>query len=167
MIGRRVVVIGGFAAIVALAACSSGSSNKSSSKNTTTTKPATSATSAAAPATAAAVKDGNTSLGKVLVDSQGKTLYLFKNDKGTTSEVPAGLLALWPPITASSGATVGPGLDQSKLVAVKQSNGQTWLTYNGHVLYTYKPDTSPGDTKGQKLANVWFVVSSTGTPIGE
>jgi predicted lipoprotein with Yx(FWY)xxD motif len=167
MIGRRVLVISGFVAVIALAACSSGSSNKSSSKTTTTTKPSsTTASSAPAHTTAAVVKVGNTSLGKVLVDSQGKTLYLYKKDKGTTSEVPSALLAVWPPLTASSGTTVGPGLDQAKLVAVKQANGQSWLTYDGHVLYTYKLDTSAGQTKGQKLANVWFVVSPSGTPMG-
>ena len=165
---RRTVITVVLAVAVLLAACSSGGSggywgSSSSSRSrygTGTTQKSTPTKSSAAGG--ATVQVGDTSLGQVLTDSAGKTLYLYANDDGTTSKVPAGVLAAWPPVQASGTPTVGAGLDAAKLTTAKQANGQTWVAYNGHLVYTFTGDATAGDVKGQGLANVWYAVTPQG-----
>ena len=130
-------------------------------KATTTTEPATTTTPATAPPTAAAtastVKTASTTLGTVLVDASGKTLYAFANDQGTTSACTGGCLGIWPPLMATS-PTGGTGIDATKLSAAP--SGQ--VVYGGHLLYTYTPDTAAGETKGQGVGGVWHVVAPSG-----
>jgi predicted lipoprotein with Yx(FWY)xxD motif len=142
-------------AIVLFAACG-GSDGKKETKR----KSASATTAAqAAPAT---VKTAQTGIGTVLVDANGKTLYLYANDQGTTSAVPANILTAWPPLIASSAPVAGDGVDASKLKTAPQPDGQTWVTYDGHLLYTFSGDASAGQTNGHKLGNVWYAVTSSG-----
>jgi predicted lipoprotein with Yx(FWY)xxD motif len=143
------------AVVVLLAACG-GDDDKETKQRST---PATSA----APTRPATVKTAQTGIGTVLVDADSKTLYLFANDQGTTSAVPANILAAWPPLTVSGTPVAGQGVDQSKLGTASQPDGQTYVTYNGHPLYRFSGDASAGQTTGHKLGNVWFAV----TPAGE
>lgn len=115
-----------------------------------------------APAAAATVKTAQTDIGTVLVDADGKTLYLFVNDQGTTSAVPAGVLAAWPPLTVTGTPVAGQGVDRAKLATAQQADGQTYVTYNGHPLYRFTGDASAGQTNGHKLGNVWFAVTAAG-----
>jgi len=167
------IAIGLVAGALALSACGGGSDSNSSkstnsTKSTATTKAASPSSSASSTTTAAAatVKSGDTSLGKVAVDAGGKTLYLFANDQGTTSSVPANILTAWPPIKATGTPVAGPGIDAAKLGVAMQANNENWVTYNGHVVYTFSGDAAPGDTNGQGLANVWYVISAAGDKIG-
>jgi predicted lipoprotein with Yx(FWY)xxD motif len=143
------------AAFVVFAACGSDD-NKDTGRRST---PATSA-AAAGPAT---VKTARTGIGTVLVDADGKTLYLFANDQGTTSAVPANILAAWPPLTVTGEPVAGQGVEQSKLGTAPQPDGQTYVTYNGHPLYRFTGDASAGQTNGHKLGDVWYAL----TPAGE
>ena len=148
------------AAAALVAACGSGGGDKKESKKPATTKSAPATTTAATgPAT---VKTAQTGIGTVLVDANGKTLYLFANDQGTMSAVPAGILQAWPPVTVTGAPVAGPGLDMTKLGTAQQPGGQTWVSYNGHLLHTFTGDTSPGQTNGHKLGNVWYAVTATG-----
>jgi predicted lipoprotein with Yx(FWY)xxD motif len=104
------------------------------------------------------VKTASTTLGTVLVDSGGKTLYAFANDQGTTSACTGGCLGIWPPLRATGAPTAGPGVDATKLSAAP--SGQ--VAYNGHLLYSYAPDTAAGETKGQGIGGVWHVVAPSG-----
>ena len=124
---------------------------------TTTTAPATTTTAPVA-AAAATVKTASTTLGTVLVDAAGKTLYAFANDQGTTSACTGGCLGIWPPLMATGTPTGGSGIDATKLSAAP--SGQ--VVYNGHLLYTYTPDTAAGETKGQGVGGVWHVVAPSG-----
>lgn len=144
-------------AVVLLAACGGGSGDNKESKPKST--PATTA-AATGPAT---VKTAQTGIGAVLVDADGKTLYLFANDQGTMSAVPANILQAWPPLTVTGTPVAGQGVDKSKLATAQQPNGQTYVSYNGHLLYRFSGDPSAGQTNGHKLGNVWFAV----TPAGE
>jgi predicted lipoprotein with Yx(FWY)xxD motif len=139
----------------------SNSSASTRAKATTTTEPATTTTPTTAPPTAAAtastVKTASTTLGTVLVDASGKTLYAFANDQGTTSACTGGCLGIWPPLMATS-PTGGTGIDATKLSAAP--SGQ--VVYGGHLLYTYTPDTAAGETKGQGVGGVWHVVAPSG-----
>jgi predicted lipoprotein with Yx(FWY)xxD motif len=128
--------------------------------------------SAAAPAPAPArepsVKLASTGLGKVLVDAQGRTLYLFEADKGTKSACDGACANIWPPLVTKGKPTAGAGLAASKLGTTKRSDGATELTYNGHPLYTYAGDTAAGQTSGQGLDDYgaeWYALSARGDKI--
>lgn len=113
----------------------------------------------------ATVDLADTGLGKVLVDSQGRTLYLFKADKGTTSACSGACAQAWPPVRDSSKPTVGSGLKASLVGTTKRSDGAPEVTYGGHPLYTYVGDQKSGDTNGQGLnafGGGWFAVTASG-----
>ena len=159
--------------VFAAAACSS--SSKSSVAASTSAVP-TSAPSTAAPTTAAPTTTSsaatlalaaNAKVGQqIVVDSAGRTVYLFVPDGASTaSRVPAAIKAIWPPVTSSGSPTAGAGLDQSKVTVEVQSDGTRQVAYNGHLLYTFARDTAPGDAHGQGLAGIWYVLSAAGTRI--
>jgi predicted lipoprotein with Yx(FWY)xxD motif len=108
------------------------------------------------------------SLGKYLVDSQGRTLYLFEKDTGTISTCSGACASAWPPSTKSGHPKAGSGVNAALLGNSTRSDGSTQLTYDGHPLYRYAGDGSPGDTNGQGLTQFgggWYVVSPAGHKI--
>jgi predicted lipoprotein with Yx(FWY)xxD motif len=139
---------------LAVAGCGGGS-NSSASADPTTHGSAT-------------VDVANTSLGKILVDSKGRTLYLFKKDSGTKSTCFAACAANWPPLRVTSKPTVSKGLTASRAATTKRSDGKPEVTYNGHPLYLFVGDKKPGDTSGQGVnafGGGWFAVSPAGTQV--
>jgi predicted lipoprotein with Yx(FWY)xxD motif len=105
------------------------------------------------------------SLGKVLVDSRGRTLYLFRMDAGGRSSCVAACAAAWPPVRAQGMPLAGTGLSPAKLTTTARSDGAPQVLYNGHPLYRYAGDAKPGDTNGQRLTAfgaAWFAVSGAG-----
>jgi predicted lipoprotein with Yx(FWY)xxD motif len=117
-------------------------------------------------ATVGAANEG--SLGKILVDSQGRTLYLFKKDSGTKSACSGACATNWPPLRASGKATVGGGASAAELGTTARSDGKPQITYNGHPLYLFVGDKKAGDTNGQGLTAFgggWFALSSAGSQV--
>jgi predicted lipoprotein with Yx(FWY)xxD motif len=107
-------------------------------------------------------------LGSILVDSNGRTLYLFKADVGMRSACTGLCLAKWPPLLATGKPTAGAGLTVSKLATVTRSDGTRQFTYNGHPLYLFVKDQKPGDVKGQGVVAfgaAWFALSPSGNQI--
>ena len=107
-------------------------------------------------------------LGEILVNSQGRTLYLFQKDSGTTSACTGACAASWPPLRANGKPTAGSGANASLLGTTKRSDGGTQITYNGHPLYLYSGDQEPGDTNGQGLHQFgggWFALSPAGDQV--
>lgn len=100
-------------------------------------------------------------LGKYLVDGNGMTLYLYTKDTPGVSTCTAACLAKWPAFTASSvdQIAVGPGVDKTKLGLADLSDGKKIVTYNKMPLYYWVNDKKPGDTTGQNVGGVWFVVA--------
>ena len=116
--------------------------------------------------TIGAQSEGN--LGTVLVDSQGRTIYLFEKDSGTKSSCFGGCASAWPPVRASGKPTVGSGLNASLVDTTPRSDGQAQVTYNGHPLYLFAGDQSAGQTNGQGLTEFggsWFALSTDGNPV--
>jgi predicted lipoprotein with Yx(FWY)xxD motif len=149
---------------LALAIAAAGCGSKSSTSSSYST-PAAAAPTAAAPAPTAAttVATGRTKLGTVLVDGQGRTLYLFEKDKGPQSTCSGSCASVWPPLKAD-GKLVSTGAAVAK--NLKASNGI--VTYAGHPLYTYAGDTKAGDVKGQDLDQFgaeWYVLAPSGRKI--
>jgi predicted lipoprotein with Yx(FWY)xxD motif len=142
--------------LVALAVAGCGGSSNSSAS--------------AAPSThgSKTVDVANSGLGKILVDAKGRTLYLFKKDKGTKSTCFGACATNWPPVRVTSKPTVSNGLTASKAATTKRSDGKPEVTYNGHPLYLFAGDQKPGDTSGQGVSafgGSWFAVSPAGTQV--
>jgi len=104
----------------------------------------------------------NPTLGKILVNSQGMTLYLYTKDTPNTSNCYDKCATNWPPLLVTGTPTGGVDIDAAKLGTTKRTDGSTQVTYNGWPLYTYIADKSAGDTTGQNVGSVWFVVSPAG-----
>ncbi len=156
--GRMVTVSVLVTALAALGGC--GSSKSSTTATTVATPP----TTAAAPTLAVSA---NTKLGQILVDSTGKTVYLFVPDgSSTTSTVTAAVKPNWPAVTVTGAPVAGSGLVQSKLTADPQPDGTKQVAYGGHLLYTFIRDAAPGDTNGQALGGKWYAVSPAGNQVG-
>jgi predicted lipoprotein with Yx(FWY)xxD motif len=107
----------------------------------------------------------SSSLGNIVVDAEGRTLYLFMQDTGGTSTCTGGCASTWPPLVVTGAPQAGAGVTASLLGTTQRSDGSTQVTYNGHPLYHYALDASPGDTKGQGIGGNWFVVSPSGEAI--
>jgi predicted lipoprotein with Yx(FWY)xxD motif len=107
-------------------------------------------------------------LGQILVDSAGKTVYLFVADKSTASTCYTSCAAFWPPVLTTGAPVAGSGADASLLGTTKRTDGTTEITYAGHPLYYFKPDAAPGDTKGQGVNGfgaLWWVLSPAGAAV--
>jgi len=107
----------------------------------------------------------DTDLGSVLVDAEGKTLYVFDNDQGSTSSCEGGCATTWPPLATEGEPTAGDGVDAELLGTTERSDGTTQVTYDGHPLYTYNADTAAGDTNGQGVGGIWWVMGADGQKI--
>jgi predicted lipoprotein with Yx(FWY)xxD motif len=174
MTRRTPITLLGAAAIplvaLAVAGCGGGGSATAKAppaKPTTTQAPKTSVAQPPKTTTAhhATVSVAKTGLGKVLVDSHGRTLYLFK---GGSESAPMSALAAWPPLRASGRPTAGGGAKASLLATSKDAAGQTQVTYNGHPLYTFVKDMKPGDTNGEGVTAFgakWFAISASGKQV--
>src|SRR3954468_13132944 len=125
--GTRIGVLAATAAVpliaLAISACGGGGSGA--------TAPPTTASGKAA--TVGLANEGN--LGKILVDSQGRSLYLFQKDMGTTSQCAGACAAAWPPPRVSGRPVVGTAVSASKIGTTGRSDGKPQVTYNGHPLY--------------------------------
>jgi predicted lipoprotein with Yx(FWY)xxD motif len=106
-----------------------------------------------------------TGLGTILVDSHGKTLYLYTPDKNGRSACYGQCASLWPPLLAAGRLAAGKGLKSSLLGTTKRTDGKTQVTYNGHPLYTFAQDSKPGEIKGEDVQGIWYVVSAAGAKI--
>lgn len=117
---------------------------------------------------ATTVNVASTGLGKVLVDSKGRTVYLFKKDTGTTSACSGDCAVDWPPVRENGKPTAGDGVNAAVVGTTKRSDGAAQVTYNGHPLYLYAGDQKPGDTNGQGLATFgasWYALTPAGNQV--
>ena len=161
MIRRRPpTILAGAAAISLVALAIAGCGNNDDNKQAHAATPKTNSGQAAT----IGIASGG-SLGQILDDSQGRTVYLFEKDTGTTSTCSGECAAEWPPVTAKGKPTVGKGLTASKVGTTKRSDGSQQVTYNGHPLYLFAQDQNPGDVNGQGInafGALWYVVSPAG-----
>ena len=145
---------------LALAAC--GGNDNGGAGTAATEAPTTTAAQAA---TGATVAVANGKLGDILVDGDGRTLYAFTKDKGDQSACSGQCASNWPALTGA--ATAGTGVQASLLSTSMQANGDTQVTYGGRPLYHFAGDAKPGDTNGQGMGSVWFVLTADGQLVKE
>ena len=153
---RRVMsTVGAVLAATSLAACGSG----------TTTPTAVSAGVSASNAPGAALALARTTLGEVVVDAKGMTLYMYTKDtQGSGRSACEGqCLAAWPPLLVDATPSV-PGIT-GKLATITTADGRKQATLDGWPLYYFAKDKTPGDVTGQGVGTVWWVLAANGTPI--
>jgi predicted lipoprotein with Yx(FWY)xxD motif len=140
-----------------LAGCGGGSSGSGGST-----------TSASTSGGGTTVSTAKTSLGTVVVDGSGRTLYLFAKDSGPKSTCSGSCAAAWPPFTVAAKPATSGGVSSSGLTLVKRSDGKRQVVIDGHPLYFFKGDTSAGQLNGQAVdafGAKWYVVSPTGKTV--
>lgn len=130
-----------------------------------TTAPTTAPTMAAAEEVVLQVAT-DPALGKILVDGKGMTLYMFTMDEPDKSNCAGDCLVKWPPLLTQGSPKLGEGVDDSLVGTAKMADGSLIVTYNGMPLYYWFKDTKPGDTSGQNVGEVWYVVSPDGKAVG-
>jgi predicted lipoprotein with Yx(FWY)xxD motif len=148
---------------VVIAGCGGGSSSTSAESTSSGGESATTSSSSGGSGTIASGEVAG--LGTVLVDSSGMTVYLFTEDKGTTSVCYGGCEEEWPPVVASGKPTAGEGAISSALGTTKRKDGTLQVTYEGHPVYTFADDKSPGEANGQEDDGVWFVMNEAGAAV--
>ena len=115
----------------------------------------------------ATVKTGTSSLGRIIVDGQSHTLYLFEKDKRGKSACSGACAQNWPPLLTKGAPKAGADAKASLLGTIKRADGTTQVTYNKHPLYTFVGDQGKrGATKGEGLdafGAKWYVVTAKGT----
>ena len=124
----------------------------------------------AAPAAGTVVSTGTTSLGRILVNSGGRTLYVFSRDKNDKSACAGMCAKFWPPLIAAGKPRASAGARASLLGTTKRADGRMQVTYNRHPLYTFVKDTKKGQTHGEGLTafgGQWNAVSPAGTKVGD
>jgi predicted lipoprotein with Yx(FWY)xxD motif len=165
------------AAVAILATACSSASSTSAASGTTTTGPTPTATASAAPGPTTSAAPGSTTSGSTasastlalktatgsagiwLTDSAGRTLYLYTHDKGSTSECYGACAKAWPPLTTTGAVTItGKYTVPKDLGVTTRTDGTKQVTYGGHPLYYYAGDTAPGQTNGQGVGKVWFLI---------
>ena len=142
--------------IAALAGCGSSSG---------TATAASPSPQASAASSGKALKVSSTSLGRILVDSKGRTLYAFGHDLKNKSRCSGACASNWPPTVAPKKPKVGAGVSKAKLKVIKRSGGARQLSYAGHPLYRFSGDSAAGDTNGQGITafgGTWHVVAPSG-----
>jgi predicted lipoprotein with Yx(FWY)xxD motif len=158
------LLVGG-AVVVAMAATTAAALGAT---HMTTGRAATPATRAAGAGAKVAV--ANTTLGRILVNGRGGTLYLFEKDKRGKSACSGKCAGFWPPLITSGKPLATAGAKASLLGTTRRADGRLQVTYNHHPLYTFVKDTRKGQTNGEGL-NVfgaeWYAVSTAGAKIAK
>jgi predicted lipoprotein with Yx(FWY)xxD motif len=129
---------------------------------------AASGRSNASPLKGTRVTTTRSSLGPILADSSGKTLYLFERDRHGMSACTGSCASYWPPLLTKGPPVATTGVKTSMLGTAKRTDGTLQVTYAGHPLYTFKLDAKPGQAKGEGTSffgGAWYVLDATGAPV--
>jgi predicted lipoprotein with Yx(FWY)xxD motif len=99
-------------------------------------------------------KTADTSAGKVLVDDKGMTLYTYDKDEMGKSNCVDQCAVNWPPAMAMpDDKPVGD------LTIITRPDGSMQWADGGKPLYTFVKDKAAGDVTGDKMKDVWHVVT--------
>mgnify|MGYP005813047313 CR=1 FL=1 len=109
----------------------------------------------------------NAQYGKILVDGQGRTLYVFANDQPDKSNCSGQCLVNWPALVTQGHPKAGYGVDASMIGSATLADGSKIVTYNHKPLYTFAKDSKPGDINGQGVGSVWFMMAPDGSVVNK
>ena len=123
----------------------------------------------AAQAKGTVISTSKTGLGRILVvNSTGRTLYMFGKDKNDKSACSGMCASFWPPVITSGKPRAGAGARPSLLGTTKRADGRLQVTYNRHPLYRFAKDTKKGQTNGEGInafGGTWDAVSPAGNKV--
>lgn len=172
-------ILASVAIVAIVAGCSSGASATPAATATAAATPEASVAATPAPSAPAATPAPSAAaeayevdvvtdaLGAHITGEDGKTLYLRTSDPAGGSSCTAACATTWPPFTLDAGETVKAGAGVTgALTTFVRSDGKTQVLINGHAVYYYAGDSAAGDSTGQGIAGVWFVVSPAGAKVG-
>jgi predicted lipoprotein with Yx(FWY)xxD motif len=178
-VNRSYLAVSAVALIAALAVAGCGSSGSSSTSSSASSEPTSGGgteeaaqTTASPEAEATPVSLGSAAgVGKVLVDSEGMTLYYFQKDqKGSgKSKCEGACAAGWPPLTTEGEPEAMAGVSKSMLGTIQRSDGTTQVTYAGWPLYTFVEDKKPGEDNGtdsKAFGASWYPLHGNGQKAG-
>jgi predicted lipoprotein with Yx(FWY)xxD motif len=146
-------------AAIGLAAC--GSASQAGAGYGAATQTPTTIAAPAAPTASSSVRLAQTSLGTILADSQGRTLYALTKDTNGTPTCTGACARTWPPATVTGTASPTSGISAPTTV-VDAPGGGKMLKVGKWPLYRFAGDAAPGDINGQGSGGVWFVVGADG-----
>jgi predicted lipoprotein with Yx(FWY)xxD motif len=160
---KRTVITALLLALALVGACAADDAATTTTSGAATTTAAEATTTEAPAAGGAAIVVASTDLGDILQDGEGRTLYLFNPDAQGDSTCYDDCADAWPALVEEVSA--GDGVDASLMGTTTRTDGAVQVTYNGWPLYYFSGDAAPGDTNGQALNDVWWVVDATGNAI--
>jgi predicted lipoprotein with Yx(FWY)xxD motif len=173
---RTASALAALAATLLVAGCGGSDNDTGTAASAPTTAPAydygaapAKTPEAAAPSEdAATIKAASGALGAMLVDAEGRSLYLWEADQGAKSACDGPCAEAWPPVTTVGDPKAGDGVDAKLLGTTKRADGTLAVTYNGHPLYYFGGDAEAGQANGQGsngFGAPWWVVSPKGEAI--
>ncbi|MBK5332705.1 MAG: hypothetical protein JJD93_12085 [Ilumatobacteraceae bacterium] len=161
---QHIIAVTMLAALIALTACAGSEAAKSAAPTVAavapTAAPTTTVPAAPATGTTVVVKAGSSSLGQILVDATGNSLYAFTNDTAAQSTCTGTCADAWPPVIVDPSWTVAPGVDSGVFSTIIRADGSEQLVAGKFPLYRFSGDARPGDVNGQGSGGVWFVVDN-------
>ena len=166
---RPIATLAVAAALLTLAACGGSDEEAGADAAPTTSSPATSspATSATSPSSASGeqLTTADTSLGTIVVDGSGRTVYLYDKDTrgATSSACTGGCAQAWPAVSAAS---AGAGIT-GEVGSITGVDGAPQATLDGWPLYYYAEDAAAGDVTGQGVGGIWWVLGPDGSRIAD
>lgn len=166
---RKSAVLAALLMTLAVAGCSSpsggsGGSDGGSDGGGAYGTPSEQASAPAEGSNSAELMVADSSLGQIVVDGEGKTLYMFDKDtQGSGQSSCSGeCLTNWPPLTVTGEAPAVADVT-GEVGTITLADGSTQVTLNGWPLYYFAGDSAAGDVNGQGVGGVWWVL----TPAGE
>ncbi|WP_116951071.1 COG4315 family predicted lipoprotein [Jiangella endophytica] len=164
------VAVLGTGLVLALAGCSDSGGDGNTAAPAAPTSSSGSSEAPSAPVAPASLElaAASSSLGEIVVDGKGMTVYVYTNDTqgAGTSTCTDQCAAAWPAVPAASATPAVQGVT-GEVGTITGVDGKPQLTLNGWPLYTYAQDQAPGDVTGEDVGEVWYVVSPAGEPIKE
>jgi predicted lipoprotein with Yx(FWY)xxD motif len=158
----RHLAVGLTAALAVFAVACGGSSSGSSSSSAPTSAPQ------AATGSVTVKVASSASLGSILTDGDGRTLYMRTNDASNKSSCNADCAQNWPPLLATGNLTAGVGVDAKQLSTIKRDDGSMEVALAGQPLYYFAFDKKPGDTTGQGVnafGGIWYALGANGSAV--
>jgi predicted lipoprotein with Yx(FWY)xxD motif len=146
-----------------LAAC--GSDDTKSTTSETTAQAAATTTSAAATG-AVTVKVSKTSLGDVLANGEGRTLYTLSTESATNITCVGQCASRWPPLVVPAGQKPTAEAGVGALTVVNRPDGTQQVASDNKPLYTFAGDAKAGDTLGENVGGVWHVAKPSSSASG-
>ena len=145
--------------VLALTGCSQGEATSAADTSNSPSE-------VAEPAADATLATADSDLGKIVVDSAGMTLYVFDKDVADSGEstCEGECLVKWPAVVAESDTPAVEGVSGTVGV-ITRTDGTKQVTLNGLPLYYWAGDAAVGDTTGQAVGGVWWVVAPNGDKI--